>query len=122
MAVLGLRQLVSGGVEVRVLSGRSYSGEYKAAGRRVTGGIGMSHAKVIYADGGLSPESGACAVVGSCNWTTSSRANNECGLLVRLDKLSAEEMGSRLGEFFKRSASFVDADVQGAQDAAGSER
>ena len=117
-----LRQLAAGGVEVRVLRGRPYGNEYRMAGRDVIGGVGMSHAKVIYADGGLPPERGACAIVGSCNWTTSSRANNECGLLVRMDAMSAEELGGRIREFMNKGKSLADADAEQAQKAAGAER
>ena len=117
-----LKQLVAGGVEVRVLNGRSYSGEYKAVGRSPKGGLGMSHAKVIYADGGLAPEAGCCAVIGSCNWTTSSRANNEVGVLVRLDPQAAEELGGRIRAFMEKGRDFREAGAQRAQNAAGVER
>ena len=49
---------------------------------------GFSHAKTLYTDAGV--------IVGSGNWTSSSRANFEVGLLVILDETSAAELKETL--------------------------
>ena len=50
--------------------------EYKKVGRAVVGN-GIQHAKTALVDGML--------VVGSCNWTVSSKANSEVAVLIRMN-------------------------------------
>ena len=77
------KQLYAEGAKVRLLDGGSLSGEYHQVGRAV-GGLGIAHAKVLHSDKGT--------VIGSCNWTTSSRANLETGLWVELDLVEARKL------------------------------
>ena len=77
------KQLYAEGAKVRLLDGGSLSGEYRQVGRAV-GGLGIAHAKVLHSDKGT--------VIGSCNWTTSSRANLETGLWVELDLVEARKL------------------------------
>eukprot|EP00969_Alexandrium_andersonii_P004958 215222-Alexandrium_andersonii.AAC.1 len=65
-----LGELHEAGVEVVLLQGREYSPEYRAVGRDFRG-LAHAHAKMLCADD--------CAIIGSCNWTTASRANHEIG-------------------------------------------
>jgi phosphatidylserine/phosphatidylglycerophosphate/cardiolipin synthase-like enzyme len=70
-------RLVQGGVEVRMLQGESVTDHYKSVGRSVSNHIrGIHHSKSLLVDEFL--------LVGSCNWTTSSRANFETGVIVKL--------------------------------------
>ena len=50
--------------------------EYKKVGRAVVGN-GLQHAKTVLVDDML--------VVGSCNWTVSSKANSEVAVLIRMN-------------------------------------
>ena len=59
-----IRSLVSAGVKVRLLRGVDRKAAYAAVGRSF-GGVGNQHAKLVHTDKG--------AVVGSTNFTTSSR-------------------------------------------------
>ena len=81
-----LLKLQAEGCEVRCLVGVSCGPEYRAVGRNPYNGLGLLHAKVVHTDVG--------SVIGSCNWTTSSRANIEVGVHV---KLTSQE-SSRLSE------------------------
>lgn len=69
------RELDGNGVEIRLLNGVSVADEYRAVNRDVVG-RGIQHAKCLLVDNFL--------VVGSCNWTTSSRCNMEMNVLVRV--------------------------------------
>ena len=57
-------------------------------------GLGLLHAKVVHTDGG--------SVIGSCNWTTSSRANIEVGVHVQFTSQESsrllEEWGAQILE------------------------
>ena len=65
--------------------------EYLRVGRTISG-TGIQHAKTLLADHTL--------VVGSTNWTVSSRANSEVGVMVRLhpsgERLVRDALESRL--------------------------
>ena len=71
-----LETLKAHGVRVRVVQGHSLGPAYKEAGRKAPGGRGLMHAKCLLV-GGL-------VIIGSANWTTSSKCNWEVGVLVRL--------------------------------------
>ena len=69
------QQLQANRIPVTLLKGGPLGPEYKKVGR-VVNGTGIQHAKTVLADGML--------VVGSCNWTVSSKANSEVAVLIRL--------------------------------------
>ena len=70
--------LVEAGIECYALKGKCITEEYLAAGRgEVYPGIGMCHVKRL--------RMGPYLILGSCNWTTSSRCNIEQGTLLKLD-------------------------------------
>ena len=71
-----LKEMAAYGAEVRVCSGRGYGEEYRAVGRNPVGGLALQHGKVVLTESG--------ALVGSCNWTTASRANHEVGVRMEL--------------------------------------
>ena len=76
------QQLQANRIEVVLQKGAALGPEYQRVGRTVTG-TGIQHAKCLLADNML--------VVGSTNWTTSSRGNSEVGVLIRL-RSSAEQV------------------------------
>ena len=82
-----LQQLESNGARVRLASGYSCKDEYTAVGRRYSG-KGIVHGKVVHTE----QES----IIGSCNWTTSSRANVEVGLHVVLNKVEATKISTMI--------------------------
>jgi hypothetical protein len=82
-----LRRLEAEGCEVRLLDGGPSGGFYKEVGRG-QGGRGIAHAKLLVAE----VAEGRLCVIGSCNFTTSSRANLESGLLVALSPFGAAEI------------------------------
>ena len=55
--------------------------EYRRVNRPISG-TGIQHAKTLLADDFL--------IIGSCNWTVSSRANSELGALVQLTPKGAQ--------------------------------
>ena len=69
------QQLQANRVALVLQKGTSLGPEYARVNRAVSG-TGILHAKCLLADGML--------VVGSANWTTSSRGNKEVGVLIRL--------------------------------------
>eukprot|EP00969_Alexandrium_andersonii_P336657 14881219-Alexandrium_andersonii.AAC.1 len=85
-----LLELAAAGAEVFLLTGRDYAGEYAAVGRSWNGPA-MSHAKMAVAD--------RSAAVGSCSWTTASRANNEVGVLLDLNDEGRGRLETMVDEY-----------------------
>ena len=85
------QQLQANRVALVLQKGTPLAPEYSRVNRAVSG-TGILHAKCLLADGML--------VVGSANWTTSSRGNKEVGVLIRLYpsamQLVQEALESRL--------------------------
>ena len=79
-------RLSSTGIEVRLTEGKQCLGEYTAVGRRVPSHIkGIMHAKSLLVASSEARDS--CEVlIGSCNWTTSSRSNFELVSHVRVER------------------------------------
>ena len=73
-----VQYMAANGVVVRVYEGDSVREDYEAVGRPVGGFKGILHAKALYieAENGLRCE----FIIGSANWTTSTRANGEIGI------------------------------------------
>ena len=74
-----LKRVVTAGVSVRLATGRSVRDAYVSDGRGAAVGAGLKglhHAKALLVIGDKTAE----LVVGSLNWSTSSKANSECGL------------------------------------------
>ena len=69
------QQLAANHISVTLIQGALLRPEYERYGRKVSG-RGIQHAKVVLADDTV--------IVGSANWTVSSKGNNELGLLVRM--------------------------------------
>ena len=71
-----LQELEAHGVVVRLASGHSAKQHYSAVGRTYNG-RGIVHGKVVHTE--------MESIVGSCNWTTSSRTDEEVSLHVKLN-------------------------------------
>jgi phosphatidylserine/phosphatidylglycerophosphate/cardiolipin synthase-like enzyme len=99
-----LRMLQASGVAVKLLDGGPSGPFYREVGRTQSG-FGIAHAKVAIA---TVPE-GSFAVVGSTNWTTSSRANLETGVLIELSETGASELWAMIGARLKRGAELLPA-------------
>ena len=80
-----LKQLQNAGAKVSVVKGRSVRGAYESdnRGANIGGGLkGLHHAKSVL----LGTRDGTqYLIIGSCNFTTSSKANWESGVLVKVD-------------------------------------
>ena len=72
------QQLQANRIPVILMKGWPLAPEYKKVGRTVTG-TGIQHAKTVLVDNML--------VIGSVNWTVSSKANSELAALVRMHPL-----------------------------------
>ena len=85
------QQLQASKIALVLQKGTPLGPEYTRVNRAVSG-TGLLHAKCLLADDML--------VVGSANWTTSSRGNGEVGVLIRLyssaEHLVQEALESRL--------------------------
>ena len=100
-----LSRMAAGGVAVRVLEGDSSTNDYEAVGRTVGGFKGIQHAKGLL----VYRQEEAFAILGSCNWTTASRANSELGVILRAKAEGAGELLRRFGLPVLRSADYVEA-------------
>ncbi len=100
------------GIVVRVLRGNPLGPEYAAVGRnRTAAGVqslrGISHAKALV---GWDPATGEAIVgIGSSNFTTSSRANVELCVKVKLEAAAAAPVIEWSRETFQAAASLKDA-------------
>jgi phosphatidylserine/phosphatidylglycerophosphate/cardiolipin synthase-like enzyme len=102
-----LKELEAHGVVTRVVSGSSTAEEYHAVGRSVSDSVGILHAKAVHTDKGT--------LVGSANWTTSSRSNIELGVELSLDDLAAAELKDYMSSVIDQGFAVTDAEVLAAQ-------
>ena len=96
--------LQASGVAVKLLDGGPSGPFYREVGRTQSG-LGIAHAKVAIA----TVAEGSFAVVGSANWTTSSRANLETGVLIQLSETGASELWAMIGARLERGAELLPA-------------
>lgn len=94
-----LKVLQAAGVAVRLVSGINTKDPYAEAGRSVGPGQGLMHAKVL--------QVGPVVIVGSANWTTSSKSNEEMCLLVHLTDEGTTRMAHRYELLRRRSVPFT---------------
>ena len=90
---------MAAGVDIRLATGKSVRDAYMSDNRdvRVGSGLqGLHHAKSILV---LRASSAAELVVGSTNWTTSSRANRECGLFLKFTSSRANFVRDWVADF-----------------------
>jgi phosphatidylserine/phosphatidylglycerophosphate/cardiolipin synthase-like enzyme len=100
------KQLRAEGVVVNLLDGESLADHYRMVGRTVYG-LGIARAKVLHSDRGT--------VIGSCNWTTSSRSNYEIGVWVELRPTEAKSLRTKLQLAWLAGAELREAEVSREQ-------
>ncbi len=105
--VARLRALRAAGVKVFTASGAPIKEEYTAVGRSVPPGTGILHAKVI--------RSGKQLLIGSANWTTSSRCNREMNVLIRLSSAGEQAFQAEYEKLRSISAATTDATIAEAE-------
>jgi len=72
-----LKCLQDAGVRVLVAEGPNIQESYREVGRKVPPGKGIQHSKTLLAD--------HTVIIGSTNWTVSSKSNYECSVVVSLN-------------------------------------
>ena len=100
-----LRRMAAYGVEVRTISGFELAGVYHG----YVAGSGVLHAKVLATEASL--------IVGSCNWTTASQANQEWDVQVQLNESGLAEVKRRYDKLWAAGQAFdlaeAEAQVEG---------
>jgi hypothetical protein len=72
------KELMAAGIRVHVAEGDNLTAVYRAVGRSIPGHLkGIMHQKSAMIDD--------LVIIGSCNWTTSSRGNFEIGVLFKVE-------------------------------------
>ena len=87
-----LSHLVVNGVSVKLQNGVPLHDEYARIGRVGINALGIMHSKMLAV---LGP-SESYAIVGSTNWTTSSKGNRELSVLIALGEVGKMEVLRRL--------------------------
>jgi phosphatidylserine/phosphatidylglycerophosphate/cardiolipin synthase-like enzyme len=106
-----LDRLASTRVVVRILEGEDTRADYEAVGRSGTGFPGLQHAKALLVE--------SRAIIGSTNWTTSSRGNSEMSLLVEATtRQDRKELQSTFWRVVLRSETHERVAVEALQRAA----
>ncbi len=99
-----LRRLEAEGCTVKLLDGAQSGSFYRKVGRS-QGGLGSAHSKLLVAE----LPSGQFRIIGSCNWTTSSGANLEAGMLVALSPFGSSEVWAMIGGRLSRGTALLPA-------------
>jgi phosphatidylserine/phosphatidylglycerophosphate/cardiolipin synthase-like enzyme len=99
-----LRRLTAEGVVVRLLDGGPTTEHYRQVGR-AQAGLGIAHAKLLVVE----LQDSKFAIIGSTNWTTSSRANLEAGLLVQLTDFGFGEIWAMISGRMSRGIELLPA-------------
>ena len=84
-----LQELVVQGIDMRVLVGTAYDVEHRAVQRSTVAGVGLQRSKAVHTDSGTT--------VGSCNFTTASRAHRELGVLLQLEPEEVDVQRHKMG-------------------------
>jgi len=84
-------------------------GVYAEVGRKVPPGKGICHGKVVVA--------GPYAIIGSTNWTTSSKCNAELSVLMFLKEAGFKAIEAQISRFARLSVPF-DEDASAAGERA----
>ena len=78
------------GTEISLADGKDIQGEYRTVGRHVPPGRGIQHSKTLFVADNADFSGENYLIIGSCNWTTSSRCNYELSSLIQLDRDGAK--------------------------------
>jgi len=103
-----IKTVATNGVVVTMVGGFPLREEYQAVGRSLAfDGNGNLHAKVVHTDAGT--------VLGSCNWTTSSRCNVELGVELRLGENHKEKLKQEMTTVIFSGKTIQEAEVSNEQ-------
>ena len=105
--VAKLQALRAAGIEVRLVAGSLIQEEYSRIGRSVPPGRGICHMKMLMV--------GRHLLIGSTNWTTSSKCNQEIGALIQLSDAGIASLATRRAQLERNSVPFTDSLVTEAQ-------
>ena len=94
-----LMLLVSNGIRCLLVRGFSKKEHYIAADKKAVGGVGIHHAKWLLI--------GPMLIVGSANWTTSSKGNDETMMLVQLTEAGLADWYLRFCGVLAKSGSVL---------------
>ena len=95
-----MKHMRAAGIAVKLASGISITDAYSAAGKPGKYGTGILHTKVLRMD--------QYAIVGSANWTISSKSNVEMSALISLSPAGREEFDRRCELILKTSTTLTD--------------
>ena len=122
---VSLQALLASGVTVRVADGKNIQQEYAQVGRMVPPAKGIHHRKSLFVffksktqvrhlDGSKWGES--YAIVGSTNFTTSSRSNQELSVIMSLNTHGTEEAEQLIDRAHRSSTLLTDQVVQESEE------
>ena len=104
------KELIAAGICVHVAEGDNLTAVYRAVGRSVPGFLkGIMHQKSAMIDD--------LVIIGSCNWTTSSRGNFEIGVLFKVEPSHRDIVKEMLEVPFVSGQELTHAAVEEAQRA-----
>ena len=86
-----LKAMRFSGTEVSLADGKDIQGFYANVGRSVPPGRGIQHSKTLFVADNADFLGENYLIIGSCNWTTSSRCNYELSSLIQLDTDGAKK-------------------------------
>ena len=86
-----LKAMRFSGTEVSLADGKDIQGFYAKVGRSVPPGRGIQHSKTLFVADNADFSGENYLIIGSCNWTTSSRCNYELSSLIQLDTDGAKK-------------------------------
>ena len=85
-----LKAMRAAGTEISLVNGKDIQAEYQTVGRQLPPGRGIQHSKTLFIADNAEFTGENYLIIGSCNWTTSSRCNFELSVLLRLDRDGAK--------------------------------
>ena len=98
-------QMIANGVAVRVINGRPLEEAYvRARPGKLAGLSGILHAKVLWTE--------RVAMIGSCNFTTSSQANREIVAVVRPNDEGREQLRQAFAGVWEGATAYPEAVVE----------
>ena len=113
---VSLQSLASCGVQVRVAEGRDIRQEYANVGRQVPPARGIHHRKCLFVFLHGGPVCQAYCVIGSTNFTTSSRSNQELSVLLALNDYGVQEAEGIIDRARRASVVMTESVVQEAEE------
>ena len=86
-----LKAMRFSGTQISLADGKDIQGVYATVGRHVPPGRGIQHSKTLFVADNADFSGENYLIIGSCNWTTSSRCNYELSSLIQLSTDGAKK-------------------------------